>query len=270
MSASLPLSRVADGRVAAARHRHPVWLTWLLAALTAAAPLALFAQDAGQRGDGFLFRRPTISLSVRGGYDRPAGRSDIYDFTTTQLTIDRGDFAALGYQFDLGVRLVERLDLVFTGGEARRSQASEFRNFVDNDDRPIEQTTTLRRLPFTIGVRYALTRPGEQIGKFAWIPSRLTPWIGIGGGTMQYAFRQSGDFVDFKTSNVFARTYQSKGWTPMAYAHLGADLSLNPRFALTGDLRYSAARARLDGAFVGFDKIDLSGAAATMGLTVRY
>ncbi len=270
MSANLPSSRVAHGPVAAQTPHAAPWLRWLLLALTAAAPLTLFAQDPGQRGDGFLFRRPTISLTLRGGYDRPTGRSDIYDFTTTQLTLDRGDLAALGLQFDLGVRVADRLDLVMGVGGARRSQPSEFRNFVDNEDLPIEQTTTLRRVPITAGIKYALTRPGEQIGKFAWIPSRITPWIGIGGGAMQYAFRQTGDFVDFQTLNVFARTYQSKGWAPMAYANIGADLSLNPRFALTGDVRYSAARATLDGSFVGFDKIDLSGAAATMGLTIRY
>ena len=270
MSASLPSSRAWHGPVAASAPRSHAWLHWLLVALTAAAPLTLFAQDPGQRGDGFLFRRPLISLTVRGGYDRPSGSSEIYDFATKQLTLDRGDLAALGMQFDLGVRLADRLDLVFTGGGARRSQASEFRNFVDNNDQPIEQVTTLRRFPITAGVKFALTHPGQQIGKFAWIPSRLTPWVGIGGGAMQYAFRQAGDFVDFETLNVFAKTYQSKGWAPMAYANVGADLSLNARFALTGDIRYSAARATLDGAFVGFDKIDLSGAAATMGLTIRY
>lgn len=270
MSASPTPSRRSRAGTVALRPRDWFWWRWLLLALSAAAPLTLFAQDAGERGDGFLFRRPVVSLSIRGGYDRPSGSSDIYDFATTQLTLNRGDFAALGFQLDVGVRLAERLDLVFTGGDARRSQASEFRNYVDNNDLPIEQTTTLRRLPLTVGVKYALTRPGEQIGKFAWIPSRLTPWVGIGGGTMQYTFRQSGDFVDFQTLNVFAKTFQSKGWTPMAYAHVGTDLSLNPRFALTGDLRYSAARATLTGAFDGFDRIDLSGAAATMGLTIRY
>jgi hypothetical protein len=87
---------------------------------------------------------------------------------------------------------------------------------------------------------------------------------------MQYSFTQAGDFVDFQTLNVFARTFRSKGWTPMAFASVGADVSLTERFSLTGDVRYSAARAPLTGAFVGFDRIDLSGTAATMGISVRY
>lgn len=257
-------------RVAVAPSVDRPWLRWVLVALTAAAPMALFAQTAGERGDGFLFRRPLLTFAIRGGYDRPTGGSDIYDFTTTQLTIDRSDFAALGYAFDLGVRVSDRVDVMLSGGEARQATPSEFRKFVDNNDLPIEQTTALRRLPFTVGVRYALTAPGERIGRLAWIPSRFTPWVGLGGGGMQYSFTQAGDFVDFETLNVFAKTYRSKGWAPMAYANIGADVSLNARVSLTGDLRYSAARAPLNGAFVGFDKIDLSGTAATMGLSVRY
>ncbi len=247
-----------------------LWLQWLLVALTAAAPVTLFAQTQGDRGDGFLFNRPVFTFAFRGGYDRPTGGSDIYDFTTTQLTLGRSDFAALSYAFDVGVRLNDRVDLTLSGGEARRSTPSEFRKFVDNNDLPIEQVTSLRRVPLTVGVRYALTNPGERIGRLAWIPSRFTPWVGLGGGAMNYSFTQSGDFVDFETLNVFPKTYRSKGWAPMAFASLGADLSLNERFALTGDIRYSVARASLTGAFEGFDKIDLSGTAATMGFSVRY
>lgn len=257
-------------RVAAAQTPDRLWLRWLLVALTAAAPLSLFAQTAAHQGDGFLFQRPSFTFAIRGGYDRPLASSDIYKFTTTQLTLDKGDFAAAGYAVDAGFRLRDRLDLTFSAGEARRTAGSEFRKYIDNNDQPIEQTTSLRRIPLSMGVKYALRDPGERIGKLAWIPSQFTPWVGIGGGAMQYTFRQKGDFVDFETLNVFNRTFTSKGWTPMAYAHLGADISLNQRFALTGDLRYSYARAPLTGAFVGFDRIDLSGTAATMGFSVRY
>lgn len=257
-------------RAAVARTPDRPWLRWVLVALTAAAPLALFAQTVGARGDGFLFSRPLVSFSIRGGYDRPTAGSDIYDFTTTQLTLGRGDFAALGYAFDLGFRLADRVDLTLSAGEARRASSSEFREFIDNNDEPIEQVTALRRVPLTMGVRYALTAPGERIGRLAWIPSRFTPWVGLGGGAMQYSFTQAGDFVDFQTLNVFSRTFRSKGWTPMAYANVGVDISLNELFSLTGDVRYSAARAPLSGAFVGFDRIDLSGTAATMGFSVRY
>jgi len=246
------------------------WWRWVVIGIAAAAPLPLLAQSQWHTGDGFLFHRPVVSLAIRAGYDRPTASSDIYRFATDQLTLSKGDFAAAGFQADLGLRVAERTEIVVSIGSARREKGSEFRKFVDNDDRPIEQVTTLRRMPMTLGVKYALTPPGDRIGKFVWIPNRLTPWIGAGAGMMSYAFTQSGDFVDFQTLNVFTQKLTSDGFTPMGYAHVGADLRLTTRLALTGDLRYSLARATLGQSFEGFDRIDLSGTAATMGITVRY
>ncbi|MCC7054997.1 MAG: hypothetical protein IT355_17120 [Gemmatimonadaceae bacterium] len=259
-------------RARTAEPRTGTWLRWLLALAAAAAPIPLMAQNVGSVGDGFYFRRPILSLSVRGGYERPTAGSDIYGLVTEQLTVNRGDFATGGYQVDLGVRLSERAEIVLTAGNSSRDVASEFRRYVDNNDLPIEQSTRLQRFPVSLGVRYAVTAPGERISKFAWIPSRITPWVGAGAGVMSYTFSQTGDFVDFETLNVFRDEYKASGWAPMAYASLGTELRLTTRFSLMGDLRYTASRGSMNasrGAFVGFDKIDLSGGSASLGLTMR-
>ena len=253
---------------AASRDSTPLWQVWLLLAL-AVAPLPMLAQDRTYTGDGFYFSRPAVSLTVRGGYDRALAGSDIYDFTTTNLTLNKGDFAAFGYQLDLGIRLGDRTELVFSGGSASRSAASEFRKYVDNKDLPIQQTTTLRRLPLSVGVKYALTSPETRISRFAWIPARIVPWVGAGAGVMNYTFSQKGDFVDFQTLNVISQNYESSDWAPMGYANLGMDIKLTTRLSLTGDVRYTYSRAGMSGSFQGFNKIDLSGTAATMGFTVR-
>ena len=244
------------------------WRLCLLMAL-AVAPIPLLAQDRTYTGDGYFFNRPAVSLTLRGGYDRALGGSDIYDFTTTNLTLNKGDFAAFGYQVDLGIRLSNRSEFVFSGGAARRAARSQFRKYVDNNDLPIEQTTALRRLPLSVGVKYALTSPETRISRFAWIPARIVPWIGAGAGAMNYTFAQKGDFVDFQTLNVIRQDYSSSGWAPLGYGNVGLDLRLTTRLSLTGDVRYTYSKATLSGSFQGFDKIDLSGTAATMGFTVR-
>ena len=223
-------------------------------------------------GDGYFFHRPRVSLTFRGGYDRPTAGSDLYGFVTEQLTVSKGDFATSGMQADLGIRLSERTELVLSSGTAKRDVASEFRKYIDNNDQPIEQVTRLQRTPVAVGLRYALTSPGDRISKFAWIPARITPWVGGGAGVMSYKFRQTGDFVDFQTLNVFSDTYEASGWAPMAYANIGTELRLTTRFSLMADLRYTAARGNLNstrGVFSGFEKIDLSGGAASLGLTLR-
>ena len=259
--------------------RHPsagarIWCRSLLLAIPALAigPMQLAAQEGWATGDGFFFSRPTISLTIRGGLDRPTASSDIWSFSTSNLTLNKGDFVAGGVQGELGLRINNRTELVLGAGNSARSANSEFRKFVDNNDKPIEQTTRLRRLPFTLGVRYALTEPEVRLGRLAWVPARFVPWVGAGVGTMGYTFSQIGDFVDFQTLNVFRQSYEASGWAPMAYANAGVDVKLSTRLSLNGDLRYSAARGSLsspNSKFVGFHNIDLSGTAATMGLTVR-
>ncbi len=233
------------------------------------APLPLLAQMAGG-GDGFLFSTPVISLTIRGGYDRPMAGGDLYKFATTQLTLSKSDFAAAGVQADIGFRLNPRTEFVLSGGSAVRETPSEFRRYIDNNDLPIQQTTRLRRLPISAGFRFALRSTGQRFGKFAFIPNRLTPWVGAGAGAIAYSFTQRGDFVDFKTLNVFNQSLGDKGWAPMGYVNVAADFGVSKRLFLNGDLRYTSSRARMAGDFVGFKNIDLSGTAATMGFSVRY
>jgi hypothetical protein len=53
-------------------------------------------------------------------------------------------------------------------------------------------------------------------------------------------------------------------------AQTGIDYSLNPRFALTGEARYTWAQGSLSHDFQGFQKLDLSGFSTSIGVAVRY
>lgn len=237
----------------------------LLVAL-AATPVAARAQDAGH---GFLFGAPLGSLTVRGGWALARAHSDFFAFTTENLTLNRGDFSSPAVDGDFAVRVSPRTDVIISSGLSGMKRRSEFRHFIDNNHQPIEQTTTFRRVPITIGVKQYLTSTGRSIGKFAWIPSRFAPYIGAGGGTMFYSFRQDGDFID-PQMNVFPSYYASSGWTGTAYGTAGVDYSLGPRFALTSEARYAWSSAELSRDFDGFGRLDLSGLSTTVGLTVRF
>jgi hypothetical protein len=49
----------------------------------------------------------------------------------------------------------------------------------------------------------------------------------------------------------------------------GVEYNMTPMFGVTLDARYLHARGDLGPAFTGYDKIDLSGASATVGLSLR-
>lgn len=239
--------------------------------LLAGAALACAAPAAAQgSGDGFLFREPRGAFQVRGGFDQAFAGGDLFSFVTSELTLRRGDFGAASLAADLSARLGPRLDVVFSAAVAATSTRSEYRDWVDQDDQPIEQTTTLRRVPLSVSLKWFLRPRGRAIGSFAWVPARTVPYVGAGAGAMYYRFRQRGDFVDFTHGNsVFPDDYTSADFVFAAHAFAGLDVSLGPHFFLTGETRYTWARASLGSDFSGYGRIDLSGLSATAGVGFR-
>jgi opacity protein-like surface antigen len=247
----------------------------VIAALTA--PAALDAQDSARTPvpsegpHGFLFKRPLVSLGVRGGFDLARTQGALYDsLLIKELTLNRSDFNTFSIAGDLGVRVSSPLDLVLGAGFTRTSKPSEFRDYVDQNNLPITQQTTLSTVPLTVALRWYLTSTGRQIGRFVWIPARVTPYVGAGGGMIHYSLTQTGSFVDFQDLSIFDATLQSSGWAPVGLVMAGVDYSLGTRVFVNADVRYLLAKGTLHQDFVQFtDGIDLSGAQFSLGLHVR-
>ena len=223
-------------------------------------------------GDGFLFRAPRGSFSIHGGYSMPRAGSDVFSDATSLLTIDKRDFSSFSVGGDIAYALTSRFDLVFGGDFSSATKDSEYRDWVDNNDQPIEQTTDFKRVPLTLSLRYYIADRGHSVSQFAWIPSKYSPYVGIGGGATWYRFRQEGDFVDFQRDNeVFPAELESSGWAPSGHAMAGVDYTVGPWLALTLEGRYSLGKASLDeNVYQGFEKIDLAGFVGTVGFKVRF
>jgi len=239
----------------------------LAIALALALPCVPAAAQSG--GDGYLFHRPVATIGIRGGYSAATAGSDVFDDVTSQLTLNKRDFGSLTVGADIGFSLTSKLDLTFDAGYSRSSHKSEFRDFVDNNDQPIEQTTTFERVPFTANLKLHLAPTGRSVGTLAWIPSRFVPYIGGGVGVMRYRFEQQGDFVDFNTNAVFPSTFDAQDWAFVEQVMAGAEYNVSPMFGVTFDARYLHGRGDLGAAFKGYDKIDLSGVSGSVGLSLR-
>jgi len=221
-------------------------------------------------GDGFLFRAPLGTVALRAGFDHATANSDLFRFVTDELTVNRGDFSSASVVFDVAYKLNPRMDVLFSVGTSKSTNASEFRHWLDNNDQPIEQTTEFQRVPLTASFKQYLFVPGRSVGHYAWIPRRFAPYVGGGGGVMWYHFGQQGDFVDFDTLKVFTDAFESDGWAPTFHGFGGIEISLASRLAVTTEGRYQWAHAPLSRDFAGFDRIDLSGFSITSGILVRY
>jgi len=243
-----------------------------LAALLTLGVLAPLEAHAQQRRSDYLLGRPKATLTLRIGAARPNASNGVFAFADSLLTLGPDKYLGADFGADIGVPLTQRLELQFSASSASRRVQSEYRDFVDNRDLPIEQNTQLRRTPFSMGVRYNLVPAGRAVSRLAWIPARFVPYVAAGGGAMQYRFHQNGDFVDFRTASpdVFSARLEAKGWAPLAYASGGVTWAVLPAVALNTELRYDHSSTPMRGDFTGFDKTSLSGVALNTGLQFRF
>ena len=232
-----------------------------------AIPAPAVAQSSG---DGFLFRTPKVQISMRLGYAGANAGSDVFDFAREELTLDQRDFSGGLFGVEVAFRTSERLDIVAAFANSSSTTRSEFRDWVGEDDLPIEQETTFTRRPFTVSARYYLADRGRSVSRFAWIPNRLTPYVGAGVGVMWYEFLQDGDFVDFQDLAIFNTRFLSDGTSMMGQALGGFEFSVSPRVVANVEGRYEWASAELGQDFVEFDDIDLSGFQVSVGLGIRF
>jgi len=242
----------------ASRH----WLVGAALLVAAAAPVRA-------QGNGYLFGVPDVQLTVRAGWFLAGANSDFYDQARQDFTLDKSDFNSPTLGAELAFRLTPQLDFSLDASWSGMSQGSHYRNFVDNNNQEIEQTTTLRRVPLTANLKAYLVPRGRSVGHLAYIPSRVVPWVGLGAGATWYSLEQSGDFIT-GSGAVVTDQLQNSGWGPAVQGMGGVDFTLTPRIALTGDARYLWSRASLGSEdFAGYDKIDLSGVSLALGVTFR-
>lgn len=255
-----------------------LWFGLVLTAVLALPAPAAASSDDGQGSSGrqvrpapdFMFGVPRATIGVRGSFVFPRAGSDLFDFFTSQLTIDKGDFRAGGIAADLGIHVTPRVEAVVGFETSRSAHDSEYRDFVDNNLLPIEQSTTLRTAGLTAGVRVAVVPPGRRISQLVWIPRTVTPYLGAGGGFVRYELRQHGDFVDFVDLSVFTTVFESREWTPSAYVSGGIDARVFRQLYFATEGRYTWAAGALGRDFVGFDPIDLSGFRLSAGINLKF
>jgi hypothetical protein len=236
-----------------------VWLPVLLVLLATSAASAQDAPPAPRPAPDFLFGRPDGTLGIRASWLSGRSGSDWYDFVTDQLTLEKKNFNGPAIGTDLGITLTPRVDLMVGFDYNQSTTASEYRRFVDNNRLPIEQTTRLRAANISGSLKLALTERGRDVGRLAWVPRTVVPFVGAGAGAMWFQVTQFGDFVDYVDLSVFTDVFESKGWTPSAHVFGGVDVRVLRRAYVTFDARYIWASGDLGSDWIDFDPIDLSG-----------
>ncbi|MDP6371128.1 MAG: hypothetical protein QF463_02845 [Vicinamibacterales bacterium] len=250
-----------------------------LACVLGATPQVLAFQPAGEPArqpagrstePDFRFGPPTGWVGVRLSKLFVRGESELFDFVRDDLTIGKRDFDGPGISFEIGAPIAPRVDMVFDVGYSRASVNSEVREFVDEFDLPIVQTTRLTQVPLGANFRFLLMPRGREVGRFAWVANSFTPYVGAGVGGLWYRFEQEGEFVDFVDLAIFDDYFESSGWGVSSHLFGGASIKINRWLALATEARYIWSSAELGRDFVGFDELDLAGFKITTGLEFKF
>jgi hypothetical protein len=245
-------------------------------ALCLAAPAGVAAQNRRlpppnpRPAPDFFFGEPKGSISIRGSRLFPRAGSDWYDFVTDQLTLETRDFVAPAFALDVGITAAPRVEALVGIEFARTVTPSEYRRFVDNNRLPIEQNTSVRQFNVSGSVKVPLIPRGREVSQLAWVPRRIVPFAGAGGGMLWYEVEQTGDFIDYVDLSVFSDVFRSRGWTPSGHVFGGVDVRLFRRLYATVDVRYLWAAGDLGQEWINFDPIDLAGARVSAGVNVSF
>lgn len=237
-----------------------------------AACVAVFAPGAvkAQGGDGYLFNEPRVTLKLETGYGFARASGDIYDFIIAEHTLDRRDFDSPYIGGELAIRLTSQFDLALAVGYQQTAKQSEFRDYVDEDFLPILQMTELEQVPLTASVRFFPLDRGRKVGRFAWVPRTVSPFVSGGVGLLQYSLQQFGDFVDYETEEIFTDNFRTDDSAFLGQAGAGVNISISQQILFSLEGRYRWSSGDLEGDFVGFDPIDLNGVQLIGGLAVRF
>ncbi len=222
------------------------------------------------RTPDFRIGAPKGRVVVRGSWLLPRAGGDLFSFVGEQLTFEPSDLRSRGIAVDLALALGPRVDLVTGVDRSSRSTGSEYRQFVTSNGQSITQTTRLQQTGVSLSLRYLPLGSGRRISRLAFIPRRITPYVGAGTTAGYYNFSQRGQFVDFADRSIFTDAFVSDGWAFGPFLHGGAELQVWKRLYVAVDGRYGWLHGALDRDFSGFDGIDLAGFRASTGFGLVF
>jgi hypothetical protein len=184
---------------------------------------------------------------------------DVVNANRTFLAFDVSDFNSASVGAEWLVPLGEFLEAGAGISFTRRTVASVYSDFIDNDGTEIDQDLRLREVPIALTVR--VLPLGQR--------NALQPYFGAGLGIVNWRYSETGEFIDFGNNREIFRDQFVADGNATGPIVLGGLRYGGETFSAGGEIRYHSAEGDLDDRFAG-SKIDLGGWTYNFTMGVRF
>jgi len=234
---------------------------WHVMAMGCVAVMMALAGPADAQGYGYGSSYGP-ELKLRLGLFQPKDDSLFWETQFTDFTGDIEDFEDWSLGVDYLWRFSERSAFSFGFGYTGGGTTQAYRDWLDADGLEIRHQTDLERAELNAAWVLSFTPPR----------SRVSPYVGIGGGFVWWRLSEDGDFIDFSDEElpVFTTSYSDSGVTTELFALAGVGVQLSEDLSFVLEARVVDAEAELAGDYDGFGNLDLSGTEISAGFSLRY
>jgi hypothetical protein len=204
------------------------------------------------------------SLELRGGAFFPrantGARNDLFVDDSVLYMVEKSDWVGFTGGAKYYFKLVNNVELGFGVDGYSRSVDTAYRDFTTSTNRDILQTLHFTVVPTSVTLRLIPTKRGA-----------IAPFLGVGGDVYYWKYEEYGDFIDFDRPGkpIVSDYFFSDGAAWGFHVTGGIRVPIGDDFSLVAEGRYQWAKADMGDDFYG-NKIDLSGASATLGVSIRF
>ena len=196
------------------------------------------------------------SVNFKAGVFIPSMESELWDINLSNLNFSKADMVDVYYTAEYEQFINRFLAVGLEGGIYKQEIFSAYRDFVFEDDTPIEQNLSLRITSLELNIRL------YPMG----IRKTVYPYISAGPGIYFWKYEQWGYFIDSIDGTVDQGFADSSRVALGFNARAGLVARIGKTTGVSFEAKYLYLKDNLSDLFQDFDKLDMNGLSFNFGI----
>jgi len=198
------------------------------------------------------------ALNLKIGLFSPEMNSDLWETNMDNLALIKQDMRDLVYAIEYEQFFRRHFSVSIEGSYFSKDHFSQYRDYEYDDGSPIYQNLALEITGVEINFKLY---PNTYRNIFC-------PFIGAGMGIYYWHYEQWGEFLNFDDFTVEEGYADTSAYTPGFNVRAGFMVRFSRSSAFSFEAKYQYLKGQLSSLFEGFDKLDMSGLALSIGFNL--